>query len=207
MEHRMCNQQECPHPVALSMNQAKADLENLVWPVVLPSLGDGEIETIEGRGEIIFRRFDCRARVDYIFESAKGVRPMFGIAARVTYGHYRNLTLGEEQCEALKLLVATPGAFHPAVIIHACVEVSRRERKLSEVALVPVDTFLLWARTHPGTRRVNHQGKTFFAWSFACLQANDGCPGTLVLPHPLFSWGQVGTDISQDLDSLSLVVA
>ena len=105
-----------------------------------------------------------------------------------------------------------PPCNYLAASMHYCmaansVEVSRRERKLSEVALVPVDTFLVWARTHPGIRRVNHQGKTFFAWSFACLQANDGCPGTLVLPHPLFSWGQVGTDISQDLDSLSLVVA
>ncbi len=72
------------------------------------------------------------------------------------------------------------------------VEVSRRERKLSEVALVPVDTFLVWARTHPGIRRVNHHGKTFFAWSFASLEANDGCPGTLVLPHPLFSQGLHG---------------
>ena len=65
--------------------------------------------------------------------------------------------------------------------------------------------FMLAALT--GARRVNHHGKTFFAWSFASLEANDGCPGTLVLPHPLFSWGQVGTDISPDRDSLSLVVA
>ena len=207
MEHRISNELECPHSVTSRMIQARADLETLVWPVVRPSLGDGEIETIEGRGDAIFRRLDCGAKVDYIFESAKGVRPMFGIAARVTYGRYRNLTLGEEQFEALKLLVATPGAFRPAVIIHACVEVTHLERKLSEVALVPVAAFLVWAETHPGIRHVNYQGKTFFAWPFARLQAKDGCPRTLVLPHPLFSWEQVETEISQDRDSLSLVVA
>ena len=98
MEHRISNELECPHSVTSRMSQARADLETLVWPVVRPSLGDGEIETIEGRGDAIFRRLDCGAKVDYIFESAKGVRPMFGISPRDSWAGLSSGCVTRNRC-------------------------------------------------------------------------------------------------------------
>jgi len=179
------------------MMAAHSDFRDHVLPVVANALGDGTLHDCECRSDAISLLLDRRAKIDYLFVPDDPKVGIFGIAVRVTNGHYQNLTLNDAQLESIKWSVQTAGAIRPRMLIHGCVETNPQGKKsLIGVALVPVDEFVIWIQTHGGTgHRNSSTGQRFYAWSFASLQGEDGCPGTIVIEPPKFQWVSPITEI------------
>jgi hypothetical protein len=175
--------------VHLRMMSAQSDFLNLVLPWITCQLGDGILDVCEGSSGDIARILDCKAKIDYLFRPDDLDMAVYGIAARVTNGHYRNLTLGHAQFKGLKQSVAA-GGLHPRILIHGCVETSPKGYKsLAQVALVPVEEFVNWSQTHgPQLHRNSFSGQNFYAWPFTSLQGADGCPGAIVIDASKFAW-------------------
>lgn len=166
------------------INQSRINFLGSVWPFIKDAFDSGRIVPTEGENYPGLRLLDTHAHIDYLFEAEDANRSTYGIAARITYGSYRNLTLGITEFEYLRRAVSDPGCIRPAALVHACAQQHRFNGTLEIKAavIVSVEEFIGWAKCNPGVERYNQSSrKCFLAWPFEELQLN--CPSTVVLPY------------------------